>query len=268
MRAKASLACVVGALGLGALAWGLTRSASSGLIIALVAGVALGWPLWLFRRLQAQQRDLRRFLQKDAHALADVFTRLGPEALPLPELGGIRVSADFAALLVGEISTRRPRVIAEFGCGASTLLAACALRRNGAGKIFSFDHEEKFAAETRAEVAARGLGEWAEVAHAPLKPGRRRSALLTYDPALVERLANVELAVVDGPPCWVPGADRGVVMDALAPLLAPGARVLFDDGGRDSITGFVLAWTKDHPGWTATRLDFEKGAWVLEAPGK
>ncbi len=42
--------------------------------------------------------------------------------------------------------------------------------------------------------------------------------------------------------------------------------MLFDDGDREEISRFITEWTARHPGWNATRLDFEKGAWILCAP--
>lgn len=239
---------------------------SLAVFLAALSCFVTAWPLWLFRRLQEQAEHTRRRLQKDARAWAQLTLRLDRHALPLPELGGIRVSPDFAAHLLEIIDARRPRILAEFGCGASTILAAAALRRIGAGKIHSFDHDVNFAAETRAELERRGLSSWAEVTHAPLQPGVENPLRRTYDPQSLAALPSVDMVVIDGPPSWEPDVHRGEVLYTLSHRLAPGARVLFDDGDREEISRFITEWTTRHPGWNATRLDFEKGAWILCAP--
>ncbi|MFA6285759.1 MAG: class I SAM-dependent methyltransferase [Opitutaceae bacterium] len=250
----------------GVMAWVVWRSPAAAVLMACVTGFAVAWPLVLFRRLQAQQETAGKQLGRNAHHVAQIAVRLGADALPLPELGGIRVAPDFAALLLEEIFARRPRVIAEFGCGASTILTASALRRIGAGKVLSFDHEAEFVAATQAELERRGLTAWAEVRHAPLAPTSADSAILSYDETVWAGLADVELAVVDGPPGWITGARRGVIVQALADKLKPGARVLFDDGARAEIKDALMDWTRLHPKWTARPLDLEKGAWLLDAP--
>ena len=252
----------------GIVAFGALSDVSVAAFFAVLAAFAMAWPLWLFRRLQVQQVVASKRADINAYHLAQIAVKLGAEAQPLPELGGIRVSPDFAGLLLEEIFTRRPRVIAEFGCGASTILAASALRRIGAGKVFSFDHEAEFATATQSELVRRGLTEWAEVRHAPLVPSRAEPSILTYAEAAWAGVEGIELAVVDGPPGWIKGARRGVIVDALAAKLTPGARVLFDDGMRSEIKDSLNSWTQRHPQWTAGWINLEKGAWTLDAPKK
>ena len=268
MTRKDLLSCLGFGFVAGVIAFVALSGVAGATIFAVLAAFAMAWPLWLFRRLQVQQVAASKRADQNAHHLAQIAVKLGSEAQPLPELGGIRVSPDFAGLLLDEIFKRRPRVIAEFGCGASTILAASALRRIGAGKIFSFDHEAEFVAATQAELVKRGLTEWAEVRHAPLVPSRAEPSILTYAEVAWAGLDGVELAVVDGPPGWIKGARRGVIVDAIAAKLTPGARVLFDDGMRTEIKASLTSWTQRNPQWTAGWIDLEKGAWTLDAPKK
>jgi hypothetical protein len=158
-------------------------------------------------------------------------------------------------------------VIAEFGCGASTILTASALRRIGAGKVLSFDHEAEFVVATQAELVRRGLTAWAEVRHAPLASTSADPSILSYDETVfLGHLTEVEMAVVDGPPGWIKGARRGVIVQTLAAKLRPGARVLFDDGSRTEIKDALMDWIRRNPKWIARSLDLEKGAWLLDAP--
>ncbi len=250
----------------GALAWLIWRGLPAPALLAGVACFAALWPLMLFRRLQRQQDAANKRLGQNTHHIAQIAVQLGAEALPLPELGGIRVAPDFAALLMDEIFARRPRVIAEFGCGSSTILMANALRRIGTGKISSFDHEAEFVAATQAELLRRGLAAWAEVKHAPLAPTSADPSIISYDETVWSGLAEVKLAVVDGPPGWIKHASRGVIIQKLASTLKPGARVLFDDGARMEIKETLIEWTRLHPNWTVRSLDLEKGALLLDAP--
>lgn len=250
----------------GLAAWMIHCQPVAAILVAGLSCLAVAWPLWLFRRLQNQLQAACARLQNEARSWARISLRLDTQALPLPELGGVRVSADFAAEILDEIATRRPVVVAEFGCGASTIIAAGALRKNGAGKLRSFDHEAQFATETQTELERRGLTAWATVSHAPLRASGVHPERLTYDPAPLSALHQVDLMIIDGPPGWLPGAHRGEVLETLAHRLAPGASILFDDGNRPEVTRFVREWIASHPDWTAEHLNLEKGAWRLNAP--
>jgi predicted O-methyltransferase YrrM len=157
---------------------------------------------------------------------------------PLPQLGGWRISADTAEQLVRIILDRKPRLIAEFGSGASTIIMAYAceaLARNGHQyRIRSFDHDADYARKTRQELNEHGLAEYASVIHAPLE--QNESGDLTYDLARLHELgdASVDLLLVDGPPVAIAPKGRSAALVAIKQALAPGAAVYWDDAARDA----------------------------------
>jgi predicted O-methyltransferase YrrM len=238
---------------------------ASALLGALSFGAIL-WPILLTKRAKIYSARITLEASARQDLLRALHTRIGPSALPLPPLGHMCISLDFAERLTAMILERRPARMVEFGSGSSTVLAAAALRQLGAGKLYSFDHEADYAAQTRAELARRGLSDWAEVQHAPLVPHPTLANTLTYSPELWQTHAPYDLAVVDGPPIWVNGAHRSVLMGLLTPHLNPGAELLFDDGARAEITQGLKTWAAQHPRARLAYLPFEKGAWHVTLP--
>lgn len=56
-----------------------------------------------------------------------------------------------------------PRVIVEFGSGASTLAIADALRQNGIGKLISIEHNDNYGAQTLGTLQAECLEDWVDL---------------------------------------------------------------------------------------------------------
>lgn len=68
------------------------------------------------------------------------------------------------------VTERRPNVVVECGSGTATVVIARAIRDNGAGKLFSLEHDEARKEAVERELASHGLGDHAEILNAPLRP--------------------------------------------------------------------------------------------------
>jgi predicted O-methyltransferase YrrM len=110
------------------------------------------------------------------------------------------------------VEQKRPRLVLEFGGGASTIWMAYACERVG-GRLVSVDHDPASAGRTRSMVAEHGLDRVAEVREAPLRPftvdGVDR---IRYDVAVVDDLYGIDLLVLGDPP-------EGNVEDCLSAMM-------------------------------------------------
>src|SRR3546814_9693589 len=81
----------------------------------------------------------------------------------------MRISDWSSDVCSSDLREEKPAVVVECGSGLSTVVIARCLQLNGGGQVFSLEHMEKFAAQTRKELSRRGLSDWARVIDAPLE---------------------------------------------------------------------------------------------------
>ncbi len=149
--------------------------------------------------------------------------------------------AAIVAVLTEVVLAGRQRVV-ELGSGNSTVyLARLARQHELAIHITSVDHDEQWAAATRAALAREDLAGLVEVVHAPLVDG-------WYDRAVLPATAGVDLLVIDGPPAFAPGLGlaREPALDHFAPLLTADATVILDDAHRPGEQQVMAAWRARH----------------------
>ena len=81
-------------------------------------------------------------------------------ALPegaLPNLGSWKADTGFLHRIVDAVEELQPRVVVELGAGATTLVCARAMERNGQGRLISFDQHSGFVEATRTWLAQEGV---------------------------------------------------------------------------------------------------------------
>lgn len=197
-----------------------------------IAFGAIQWP-WLLRSLyggtQAQKQAL--------------LERVGLEPDALPHLGSWKADTFMLHRLVDVIEERRPQSVVELGSGATSLVIAQALSRNGGGTLHSYDQHAPFVNEMGGWLAEHGLA--ANFNHAPLIQRDARWPGLWYGLASVP--LAIDLLVIDGPPWAVHPFARGMA-ERLFPLLTPGAVVLLDDAARPGERYVARRWRKRWPG--------------------
>lgn len=192
----------------------------------------------------------------------------------LPPLRGWATSPDVLLRLHAHIMATRPRVIVEFGSGASTLVIADALRQNGVGKLISIEHSDHYGAQTLGTLQAEALEGWVDLRIDDLEawegehlnPEDAEKPSRWYPVSLLEGVENVDLLWVDGPPGATCLFSRYPALPALADKLSPNAEVWMDDTIRQEEKDTCERWAKDH-GFELEYFPLEKGLGRLTRPG-
>ena len=213
-----------------------------------VAWGAIQWP-WLARSLWGGRL-------KDKNALLD---RLALPHDALPHLGSWKADTWFLWRIVEAIERLRPREVVELGCGASSLVIARAIERNGGGRLTSFDQHEGFVASTAEWLAGHGLA--ATMRHAPLAEDKSSWSTIWYDLTAVPQ--EIDLLVIDGPPWTLNPFVRGRA-ETLFDRIVPGGMVLLDDAARPGERVVASRWRRNWPDFRFTLMPGAKGTLVGE----
>jgi hypothetical protein len=242
--------------------------AVTGLLVAL--GTGLG--AHAYTRLAAMLTEHRQMATLDhvittrqVQSLLYIYSSLKLRR-PLPPMRDMAISPDFAATLVSLVLEKQPKTILEFGSGTSTLLCGYCLEQLGGGKIFSVDHELKYANQSRDSLRDHGLDGFAQVIHAPLREVTTAAgSWMWYDTAFISSLPAVDLMIVDGPPGWLQKLARYPALPLLVDHLSPSAMILVDDTDRPDEMNMIEKWLVEFPGFMQfSNLIHEKGTVVLK----
>lgn len=198
---------------------------------AMLTFGTIQWP-WLLRSLHGGRLA-------DKHDLLD---RLDLPYDALPYLGSWKADTGLLTLLVDHIFVERPKLVVEFGAGASTLILARALQKAGGGTLISFDQHADFVAATRDWLADHGLV--ADLRAVPLRPSPQGWPGLWYDHGPLPR--DIDLMLIDGPPWTIHPFTRGAAA-SLFDHVAPGGTVMLDDGARPGERFVARRWRRAHP---------------------
>lgn len=199
----------------------------------------IGWP-WLLKSLHGGTPKER----------AALLSRIGLPAHALPNLGSWKADVGFLGVIADHIAQYRPRVVVEFGAGASTLVAAQALKRVGAGELLSFDEHADFVDATRRWLAEYGLN--VDLRHAPLTRKTREWPGRWYDHGALPE--SIDMLIVDGPHWAVHPFVRGAA-DGLFNRIPSGGIVLLDDAARPGERIVGRRWRRR---WTNFEFSYVK----------
>ncbi len=111
---------------------------SAGDWTALLAMGAVQWP-WLLRSLRGGSKKAKRALLDQLQLPHDA----------LPNLGSWKADTGLLTLVADHILASKPKVVVEFGTGASTLIVARALQMAGGGSFISFEQHPEFVRANR-----------------------------------------------------------------------------------------------------------------------
>jgi predicted O-methyltransferase YrrM len=199
--------------------------------LTVLAFGAITWP-WLLRSLDPGRRSVKRAM----------LAKLGLPEDALPNLGSWKADAGLLNLVVDHILEHKPKLVVEFGAGASSFVIARALRKAGGGTLISFEQHQDFVDSTRAWLAEHGLE--ADMRAVPLRPSPGGWPGLWYDHG--ELPDGIELMLVDGPPWSIHPMTRGAA-ETLFDRIAPGGTVMLDDAARPGERLVARRWRKKHP---------------------
>jgi predicted O-methyltransferase YrrM len=198
---------------------------------ALLAFAAIQWP-WLLRSLHGGSKAAKR-------ALLD---RLGLPHDALPNLGSWKADTGLLTLVTDHILAARPRLVVEFGTGASTLVVTRALEMAGGGTLISFEQHPEFVQATRNWLATYGLE--ADLRAVPLRPSPGGWPGLWYDHGDLPE--PIDFMLIDGPPWTVHPMTRGAAA-TLFDRIAPGGVVMLDDAARPGERVVARRWRRQWP---------------------
>jgi predicted O-methyltransferase YrrM len=217
----------------------------------------------LVHAMKDDARQEHAALFRQLEALQGLYVSLGlRRALPLTR--GWAASPDFLQELAEHALDEQPACVVECSSGTSTLVLARCMQINGAGKVYSLEHDPAYARRTRRQLQLHGLAEWATVIDAPLLAqsfGGPPQHL--YDCSALERSLAIDMIVIDGPPQSVASQARYPAGPVLFPRLAPGAAIFLDDAARPAERAALQRWAEEFPELEIRSLPCEKGAAVL-----
>ncbi len=133
----------------------------------------------------------------------------------------------------------------------------------------SLEHDERFAAISAANVAKHGLQNIATITRAPLKAAPLKAVTiqgkswLWYDVKQLEKLAPIDMLIIDGPPMATQRLARYPALPLLFHRLSDDAVILLDDAGRKDEKEIVKRLLREFDGFCLEKIDTEKGAAVL-----
>lgn len=247
-------------------AWG-----GAGLVVPVALGAGIVAALVIEGRMHAKRlSDAQiadaRIMYNQIEAIIGLYHLLRP-ALPLPYTRSWAAAPDLLREVAMMILTEEVRLVVEAGSGTSTVVIAHCLKKAGRGRVIALEHDAAFAERTRKALRDHGLDQVASVLHAPLvrQQVEGREALW-YDSALLPADARIDLLLVDGPPDTVQPMARYPAIPLLRNRLAPGARVLLDDGARPDEREAARRWKERIPGSDLRYVHVEGGAWLLRMP--
>ena len=201
---------------------------------ALIGIGAVQWP-WLLRSLYGGR-------QAGKMALLD---RLGLPHDALPNLGSWKADVGLLALVADHILEHKPKLVVEFGTGASTLIIARAMQIAGGGTFISFEQHPEFVHATGKWLAEHGLE--ADLRAVPLRPSPNGWPGLWYDHGALPD--GIDLMLIDGPPWTIHPLTRGAA-ETLFGKIAAGGTLMLDDAARPGERIVTHRWRKAWPDFT------------------
>ena len=205
----------------------------------VIAFGAIQWP-WLLKSLYGGTKAAKRAL----------LARLDLPADALPNLGAWKADTGLLTLVTEHILAHRPKLVVEFGTGASTLVIARALQKAGGGTLISFDQHQDFADSTRAWLGEHGLE--ADLRAVALRPSPGGWPGRWYDHGPLPDA--IDMMLIDGPPWSIHPMTRGAA-SCLFDQISPGGTVFLDDAARPGERLVARRWRKARP-------DFEFRLWT------
>ncbi|MFO0913193.1 MAG: class I SAM-dependent methyltransferase [Pirellulales bacterium] len=236
------------------------------LILLLLAAIPSVLAVRFFRRSQADRATDFDRLVVQLDALHQPLEEIAPR-FPLPPMrvvGAWTATPDLARVLARLIHQQHPQVVVELGSGVSSLVCGYCVERNGAGHVYSLDHDRQFAQQTRDTLVQHQLQKIVDVIDGPLVTHQLNGkSWRWYDLTGLKDVRSIDLLIVDGPPVTVGHLARYPALPLLAERMSDRAMIVLDDGIRDDERQIVRQWLELFPDYQSEYLHTEKGTFIL-----
>ena len=234
----------------------------SPILIGALLIFCLSWYVThLYRRQLASQKydTSAKDNYQQIEALFNIFS-MYTFRYPLPEMRRWAVSPDAILYLLRTAIKQNARSIVECGSGVSTIVLAKYMKENGGGHVFSLDHDEKYAEDTRALLRLHGLESYATVYTAPLAEiiiGSR--PYKWYHGEVITALPdNIDMIFVDGPPAPDGSFNRFPALNMLKNKMCQKCTIVMDDVVRADELAISKIWAESMGRSDVTYIDVEK----------
>lgn len=195
---------------------------------------------------------------RQLEALASLYFDIQPPT-SLPPTRFWAASPDLLRFLYQIVRERKPDLVVECGSGASTIVMAHAMKKNGTGKLVSLEHLESFKSLTEDLADQQGLTDFIEVLHAPLRPMTIDDVEWMWYSTEGIPTGEIDILFVDGPPSSVGPKSRYPAVAALGDRLSSNGLVILDDYHRSDEAEIAERWMSERENWTFSVLGHEKG---------
>lgn len=183
---------------------------------------------------------------------------------PLPIMRSWTITADYGHALMKQILSKNSGDVLDVGSGISTLIAGYAVEKRGSGKVIAIEHDEPYYRHTAELVKQHGLDHVVEVHYCPIvKYEIKGESWQWYDISKIKnKLSNVQVVSVDGPPGVLQKLSRYPVLPLLNASMPKDKTILLDDGARDDEQKVAERWKKEF-GLTVEYTKTIKGLFIL-----
>ena len=244
-------------------------------LLSMIVGLLIVL-LWKVRKIHLTSYELRSDTSNIRRETEALFTQI--QALfalekklglaeALPPMRGWAGSPDFLLAVADEVLARKPGTVMECSSGVSTLVVARCLQLNGAGHVYSLEHDLKFASKTRKLMDQYGLSNWGTVLDAPLQTEHTETPWYNEE-VIPQELARIDMLIVDGPPTSTAALARFPALPRLMSRMADRFIVLVDDADRDDEAEMLKRWRDLFPHLEQRDAYCEKGLIILESLGQ
>lgn len=205
-------------------------------------------------KLQEQvYRQLASFIQ---------IQRFLGEELILKPMRGWALSPDAIIHVLFELQKNPHPLIYEFGSGQSTIVFASYLKKKGAGRIISIEHDANYADKLQKQIQHSGLEKFVELKVVPLKPqnlDEGSHGCMSYDLSESSKEKNIDVVLVDGPPEKNGALTRYFPLRWALDRLSLGGVAFLDDARRTNELLVIREITRTHPELHQEEFETEKG---------
>ncbi|MCT8498561.1 glycosyltransferase [Chromohalobacter canadensis] len=212
------------------------------------------------RSLDKKLADLKKFTKKEIFdnkeslkldivyfnlLLNEVFSK--PE--PLSAMTSWSVAPEFSWWLYSHIVNCKYKSIVELGSGTSTVVIGEALKKNGYGKVVSFEHNEEYYKKTQKLVQDSGVSDYVKLILAPLKNYSLEGETYKWYDICFDHLRHIlydgaELVLIDGPPAATNRHARYPALPLLKDFVKKEAIWILDDAAREEEQEILERWVK------------------------